>query len=73
MIHSLATWEDKLGIGKTVTDASEVVKALCREVKYDWEHPSEYRARVDRAHTLLKELDTAERALNVEVYHLGNT
>ena len=70
--HSLATWEDKLGIGKTITSTSEVVKAFCRETKYAWEHPEEYRARIARAQALQKELDTAERALNADSYHLGD-
>ena len=68
-VHSLATWEDKLGIGEKITDASELISAFGQELKYEWENPEEYRERVEKAQALRKELDQAERALNAEAYH----
>lgn len=68
-IYSLATWEDQLGIGEKVTEASEVVKAFCEDRKYEWENPAEYRKRVQKAQAIRKELDIAEQALNADAYH----
>jgi hypothetical protein len=68
-VHSLGTWEDKLGIGEKITDASELVKAFCEEVKYEWENSKEHQSRLQAAQQCRKELDIAEKALNAEVYH----
>jgi hypothetical protein len=67
--HSLSTWEDKLGIGEKITDASELVKAFCEERKYEWENPEEYQSRFQAAQRYRNELNIAEKALNAEAYH----
>jgi ankyrin repeat protein len=67
--HSLATWEDKLGIGDKLTNASEVVKVFFEEQKYEWENPKEYQARFEAAQAYRADLNCAERALNAEAYY----
>jgi hypothetical protein len=67
--HSLATWEDKLGIGDKLTNASEVVKVFFEERQYEWENPKEYQARFEAAQAYRAELNCAERALNAEAYY----
>ncbi|MHA7877921.1 MAG: hypothetical protein ACX93T_03315 [Bacteroidota bacterium] len=68
-LHSLATWEDKLGIGEKITEVSGVMEAFCSAQQYAWENPREYQERVEKAQILREELDIAERALNAEAYH----
>jgi hypothetical protein len=69
VVYSMATWEDKLGIGDKITDASEVVQAFLNERKYEWENQEEFQARQKAAQQLREELTIAEKALNAEVYH----
>ncbi len=68
-VQSLATWEDKLGIGEKITDASELIHALCQEIKYEWENPEEFQARQKATQACRIELERAEKALNAEAYH----
>jgi len=70
LVHSLVTWQDKLGIGDRIEDYSTLLNALFNEWQYEWENPAEYRARVEAAQAYRTQLAIAEKALNAEAYHL---
>jgi ankyrin repeat protein/preprotein translocase subunit SecA len=67
---SLVTRKDEAGIVAKAQAAKSFLEALFTQTKQDWENPEAYRARLEAAEEIARELRLYDQFHNAEAYHL---